>query len=110
MRVVLVLLTVVTQLVVAVAGFLVLLLALNGYSERQAMPALLVYVALCLVVVIGSAVFAPLAAKQLLAKKRLGTFGAGAVTTIAFTMLGALLILINLFISAGVAELRRGLR
>lgn len=74
------------------------------------MPALLAYIVLCLVVVIASAMFAALAAKSFLAKTQLGAFGAGAVSTIAFTMLGALLIAINLFISAGVAEVMRGLR
>ena len=110
MRVVVVLLTVVIQLVVAGAGFLVLLLALNGYHERHAMPALVAYIVLCVLVVIGSALFAVLVANTLLAKKRLGTVGAGAVSTIAFTMLGALLIVINLLIAAGVAEIMRGLR
>jgi hypothetical protein len=43
----------VVQLVAAVFGFFILLIGLNGFSERQATPSLIFYIVLSVVTVLG---------------------------------------------------------
>ena len=52
MRIIVFVINAVIQLAAAAAGFLLLLLGLNGFSERQSNPSLLFYIALS----VGSAV------------------------------------------------------
>ena len=107
MRIILAVVSFIIQLAAGFLGLLILVLALNGFSERDATPGLVVYVVLCLCVALGSALLSVLVAKKLVGKKGLTDFGAGAISLIAFTMLGLLLIVINLFLAIGIAELMR---
>jgi cobalamin synthase len=108
LKIILFFLTAIPQLGVAVFAFFMLLLGLNGYSERDATPALLAYIALSGVVVVATALAAVFTAKKF--EQRMGKFGAGAVSVIGFTVVGVALIVVSLFVSVGVAEVVRSLR
>lgn len=91
-------------------GLLVLVLALNGFSERQAMPGMLVYVVLCFLTAVGSAALSALLTKKLVQRRGMTDIGAGAISMAGFTAIGVVLIVIYLFLAVGIAELMRSLR
>lgn len=75
MKIVFYILTAIIQLVVAVSGFLILLLGLNGFSERDATPSLILYLVVSVVTVLGDGAVGLLIGNWLVRKKRLSAGG-----------------------------------
>jgi hypothetical protein len=106
-KILLFILTSIVQIAGVVPGFLILLLALNGFSERDATPAIVGYIVLSVAIVLGCATLSVLTAKKLVERKRLNQFVASVIGLIGFSSLGFVLIAVNLFLAIGIAELFR---
>ena len=104
------LVTSVIQLLVAAFGFFVLLLALNGYSERFATPGIIIYTLVSIIVVLGLASISTLVARMIVKRRGLGNFAAGSLTTLGFSILGGVLLVAAFFVSLGTAEFLRTLK
>jgi hypothetical protein len=104
------LITSVIQLLVASFGFVVLLLALNGYSERFATPGIIVYTLISIIIVLGLASIATLVARIIVNKKHLSNLAAGSLSALGFSIVGGVLLVAVFFVSIGTAELLRTLR
>jgi len=104
------LITSVIQLLVASVGFFVLLMALNGYSERFATTGIIVYTLGSVIIVLGLASIATLVSRIIVNKKRLGNLAAGSLSTLGFSVVGGVLLVAAFFVSIGTAELLRTLR
>jgi len=103
------LITSAVQLLLAGFGFFILLLLLNGYSERFATPGIISYLLISLIIAIGLGWFAAFIAKKIVSRKRLGSLAAGSLSTIGFSMLGGIFLVATLFLSVGIAELFRNI-
>ncbi len=110
MRIIVFLLNGVIQLALAAAGFLVLLLGMNGYSEDQATPSLLLYI----VVGLGSAVVlgfvSGFVAKRLVERRSLGSLAASAIAVVSFSIIGVIILVATAFGAIVLAEVMRGMR
>jgi hypothetical protein len=110
MRIIVFILTAVVQLAAAAAGFLLLLLAMNGFSERQATPGLIFYLALALGSALGLGVASAFVAKRLVERKSWGGAAASVTAVIGFSVLGALILVAGFVASIVLAEVMRGMR
>lgn len=110
MRIIVFIVTAVIHLAAAAVGFLVLLLALNGYSEKQATPSLIFYILLSLASAPGLGGASAFAAKRLAKGKSLGSLGASATAVIGFSILGALILIAGFFAALVLAEVIRGMK
>ena len=104
------LITSVIQLALAALGFFVLLLALNGYSERFATPGIIIYTFVSIIVVLGLASISTLVARMIVKRKHLGNFAAGSLSAVGFSIVGGVLLVAAFFVSLGTAEFLRTLR
>lgn len=110
MRIVVFIMNAVIQLAAAAAGFLFLLLGMNGYSEDQATPGLVFYIVLSVGSALGLGGASAFWAKRLVTKKSFSGFGASAIAIISFAILGGF-ILAGGFLGAFVlAEVVRGMK
>lgn len=107
MRTIVLILTVVFQLTAAAVGFFVLLLGLNGYSERQATPGIILYIALSLISSLALGIASSFAAKRLAGITPLGSFGAAGIVVVAFCIIGVLVLFAGLVASFALAEILR---
>lgn len=107
MRSVVFIITAFIQLIVAVLGFFILLLGLNGFSEKQSTPSLIVYIALAILSAFGCGAASAYTAKRLTEKFSLGKFGASAIAVISFAILGALILFVGLIAVLFLAEALR---
>lgn len=73
---------------VGVVGFFFLLLALNGFSGRQAEPLLAAYIALAVLCVIGAAVATGFGARALARKARWSMWAAAPLAVVAASLGG----------------------
>jgi hypothetical protein len=105
MRILVFILIFVFQLTAAAIGLFVLLLGLNGYSERQSTPSIILYITLSLTSSFALGAVSPFAAKRLAKGISLGSFGASAIVVVAFSIIGGLVLLAGLFASVALAEL-----
>lgn len=110
MRVMTFIITAVIQIAAAAAGFLLLLLGLNGYSERQATPSLIFYILLSLGEAVGLGIVSALVAKRLVERKSLHPLAASAIAVTAFSILGVLSLFVLFFVALMLAEFVRGMR
>lgn len=110
MRIIVFALTAVVQLAAAAAGLLFLLLGMNGYSERQATPGLIFYVALGLVSALALGLLSAFAAKRLVERKSFGVLAASATAVLGFSVVGGLVLVISFFAAIVLAEVMRGMR
>jgi hypothetical protein len=110
LRLIVFLITALTQVVVAVSCFFVLLVGLNGYSERQATPSLIFYIVFSLIGIFGMSFIAGVTAKYFLDKHWMSKAIAAVVATLTSSILGALLIIGGMFVAFVVAETLRGMR
>ena len=101
------LITSTVQFLIASFGFFILLLALNGYSERFATPGLVMYVLVSLVITLGLASLAAFVTKKIVGRKRLSSFAAGSLSTVGFSLLGGIFMVAAFFVCIGIAELLR---
>ncbi|HKO98479.1 MAG TPA: hypothetical protein VJU86_15890 [Pyrinomonadaceae bacterium] len=110
MKLIVFILTAVLQLAAAAAAFLILLLVLNGYSESQATPSLISYIAIG----IGSAMVMGIAsssiANRLVVKKSFSRVGASALAVLAMAIVGWVVVVLAIVCAVVVAELVRSMR
>lgn len=92
------------QLVVAVPGFLGLLLGLNGFSEDQAMRSLVFYIALALLSAFGLGAASAYTATRLTKKLSLGKFMASTIAIIGFAIIGVVILFVGLIAAVFLAE------
>ncbi|HVG34091.1 MAG TPA: hypothetical protein VM911_13465 [Pyrinomonadaceae bacterium] len=98
------------QLAASAVGFLVLLLGLNGYGEKQATPSLVFYIALSLVSILGLGFASAFAAQRFVERKSFGSLAASAAAVIGFSALGALILIAGFFAALVLAEIIRGMK
>jgi hypothetical protein len=110
MRIIVFVISAVIQLAASAVGFLLLLLGLNGFGERQANPSLLFYIVLGVGSSAGLGVASAFAAKWLAGKRSLGGFGASAVSVVVFALVGVVVLVVGFFASLFIAEAMRGRR
>ena len=100
-------LTVVFQLTAAAIGLFLLLVGLNGYSERQATPSLILYVVLSLASAFALGAASPFAAKRLAKRTSLGSFGSSAIIVVGFSFIGVIVLSVGFVASFALAEVLR---
>ncbi|HVF43674.1 MAG TPA: hypothetical protein VM936_11715 [Pyrinomonadaceae bacterium] len=108
MRIIVFVLNALIQLAAAAVGFFLLLLGLNGFSERQANPGLLFYIVLSVGSAAGLGVASALVSKWLVQKKSFGALGASAIAVPVFAVVGVLILLVGIFAAALIASAMRG--
>ena len=104
MRVIVFSIVAVIQLAVAAFGLFVLLVGLNGYSERQATPGLIAYVVLCLATIPGMGAAGAVAARLLVERKGFGKAGASVSAIIAVVILGVVILVTGVIAAFVIAE------
>jgi hypothetical protein len=92
--------------IACVLGFFLLLL-LNGFSERQANPGFILYVAWTLIASLLAAALSVLAAKYLIGKKSFRPLGAIAISAPIFIIVGAVASVAGIFASVLLIEALR---
>jgi len=110
MRIIVFVINAVIQLAAAAFGFLLLLLGLNGFGERQSNPSLLFYIAVSLASAAGLGFASAFASKWLAGKKSLGNLGASAITVAVFAIVGVVILVAGFFVALFIAEAMRGRR
>ena len=110
MGILVLILTVVFQLTAAAIGLFLLLVGLNGYSERQATPSLILYIILSLTSASALGAASPFASKRLAKRTSLGRFGSAAIIVVAFSFIGVIVLFVGFFASFALAEFLRASR
>ena len=98
------------QLAAAAFGFFLLLIGLNGYTERQSTPSLILYIVLNLAAALGLSVAGVFLVKRLVTRKTLGGLAASAITVVGSSVVGFILLIVSLFAAIALAEVVRGMR
>ena len=99
-------LTLLVNILAGIVIFIVLLLAMNGYSEFDAAYGLGAYVVLALLVTLTTSLLAALLAWRL-RKREFGTSSAVLIAVVVFSLIGIFLEVICSIVGVGVAELVR---
>ena len=107
MRITVFILTAILELAAGVFGFLVLLLGLNGYSERQATPSLIFYIVFCLAGSLIVSFLGTIAAKTIVNKGWLAKPGAAIVSIISMSIIGVVLVVAAISFGFILAEFLR---
>lgn len=110
MRIIVFTLTAVIQLAATAAGFVILLLSMNGYNERDATPGIYLYIALGLVSALGLGLGSAFAARRLVERKSYGRLAAAATSVLGFSVLGGLILVFSFIAAIVLAEVVRGRR
>lgn len=97
MRVITYVITAVVQLAAGFAGFFILLLGLNGFSEREATPSLILYVAVSLITIFGNGVLALGLGKRFARKPTIGDAGGYVIATLLVLLIGVVVLVVSLF-------------
>jgi predicted transporter len=104
MKIIVFILNALIQLAVAAFGLFMLLVGLNGFSERQATPGLLFYMILSALSAFLVGAASAFAARWLTAKFSLGKFAAAAIAVPLFAVTGAVILVIALFAAVFLAQ------
>jgi hypothetical protein len=96
MKVIVFILTAAIQLVVAALAFFMLLVGLNGFSEKDAAPSLIMYIVSALGSAVGLGLASVYATKRLL-ETSLGGFGAAAVAVSSVAIVGGVILIVGWF-------------
>lgn len=110
MRITVFILSTILELAAGVFGFFVLLLGLNGYSERQATPSLIFYILFCLAGSLTLSFLGTLAAKTIVNKGWLGKPGAVILSIVVTSIIGVVMVVIAVFLGFIIAEFLRAAR
>ncbi|MET0754347.1 MAG: hypothetical protein ABWZ66_13275 [Pyrinomonadaceae bacterium] len=89
---------------IAFLWFFFLIIGLNGYSEKQATPGLILYIVWALFFSLLAAVLSVLTAKYLIGKKSFGSISAVAIASLVFIIAGGIANFIGMFAAAAVIE------
>jgi hypothetical protein len=103
-------LTVTLQLAAAVAGFLVLLLALNGFSESEATPSLIFYIVGGVLSAVALGFASSWIANRFVERKSFGKVGATALTVIVLAIIGWVVLMLVSIIAVALAGIVHGMR
>lgn len=96
------------QLAFAVFGLFILLLSLNGYSERQSNPGIFFYVVISIVSAFGAATLSSYTAGRLAAaKSAFGKFWSAVIAIISFTVVGGTILIVGFFAAVILTEALR---
>lgn len=87
-----------------------LLLGLNGFSERQSNPSLLFYIILSAGSAVGLGVASAFVSKWLVQRKSMGALGASAIAVPVFSLVGVLILVVGFFVAVFIASAMRGTR
>ena len=109
-RIIVFVLTAMIQLAAAAGGLLFLLLGMNGYSERQATPGLILYAALSLGSALGLGIASAFVVKRLLERKSFGSLAASVTSVLGFAIIGGIILVGSFFAAIAVAEVMRGMK
>jgi hypothetical protein len=107
MRITVFIITAVIQLAAAAAGSLLLLLGMNGYSERQATPGLILYAALGFGSALGLGLASSFWVKRLVERRSFGGVAASATAVLGFSVIGAVILIISFFAAIVLTEVMR---
>lgn len=94
------------QLIVGAAAFFMLLVAMNGFSETDASPGLLMYIVLTLGSAVGHGAAGVCVAKRLSAAS-VGNFGAALISIAGFAIIGTIILLIGWVAALFLAQIVR---
>jgi hypothetical protein len=97
MRIIVFIITALVQAAVAVVIFFMLILGLNGFSEQDATPSLIFFIALSVACALGLGGAGAFAAKRIAEKKSLGVVAASAISVFCFSFLGVLILVGGFF-------------
>lgn len=95
------------QLAATAIGLFMLLIGLNGYSESQATPGLVLFIVLGFVSAVGIGLLSVLATQRLAAKTSLGKFSASTISILGFAMVGVVILIIGLLVAVFLVEALR---
>ena len=87
-------------------GFM-LLIGLNGYSEQQATPGLLLYIILALASALGVGAASFWTIARLAEKTSLGNFGAAAIAFVIYIIVGVTVLIVTAFAAVILIEALR---
>lgn len=107
MRIIAFALTALIQLAAAAAGFIVLLVAMNGYSGSDAEPGLILYIALGLGSALALGLASSFAVKRLVERSSWGSLAAAAISIFGSSLLGGAVLVVSFFAAIMLAELMR---
>lgn len=107
MKIIIFIIIAAVQATLAVGGFVMLLMGLNGYSERQAQPGLIFYIVLNLVAALGLAWAGGILKQKLIERFWLGKYTASLISILAAIALGAFVVIAGIFVSAMLVEALR---
>ena len=107
MRITVLIVTAVIQFFAAVFGFFILLLGLNGFSEDDATPSLIFYIALGFLSALGLGAASAYTAKRLVEKSSFGKISASLIAVIGYAVIGAVILIIGWFAALILAEIIR---
>lgn len=106
MKIIVFILTAVIQLAIGAIAFFMLLVGLNGFSEEDATPSLIMYIVLTLASAVGFG-FASVYAAKRLSQTSLGAFGAAAIAVVGCAIVGAVILIVGWFVAIFLAEIVR---
>ena len=107
MRVTVFLVTAILDLAVAIFGFFILLIGLNGFSERQATPSLIFYIVFCLTSLLIFSFLGTLIAKAFVEKGWMNKAWAAIVSILSTSIVSGLIVIVAVFAGFALAEFLR---
>lgn len=110
MRIIVFALTFMIQLAAAAAGYVVLLVSMNGYSGRDASPGINLYLVLALVSALGLGLASAFTAKLLVERRSFGRPAASATAVLGLSVVGGLILVVSGIAAIILAEFMRGTR
>ena len=110
MRIIVFIVVAVVQLVAAAFGFLLLLLGLNGFSERQATPGLVFYIVVAVASSVGLGVAGAMAVKWLAVRRGAHALVAALVAVVGSSVLGLVILGAGFLGAVVLAEIMRNAR
>lgn len=110
MKIIAFILSATLQLSAAAAGFLFLLLALNGYSESQATPSLIFYMAAGIASAVALGFASAAIANRLVKKRSFSRPGATALAVVGLAIIGWFVLVVISIGAIVLAEVVRGMR
>jgi hypothetical protein len=91
-------------------GFAAFAAGMNGYSESQATPSLILYLVVGLGSAVGLGFLSGFVAKRLVERRSMGAFAASAITVVSASVIGVLILIAASFAAVALAEVLRGMR
>lgn len=107
MKIIVFVLNALIQLAAAAFGFLILIISMNGYSESQATPGIILYIVWSIVSALLLGATGIYGVKFLLAKTSLGNFSASAITVLSLAIAGIVALVIGFFAAIILTEALR---